>query len=515
LVVMLDATPLLRLYARRRLAHLRVQRPAETQERQLLKLIRKAAHTRFGRDHGFAKINSVKDFQNRVRLRAYEDMWGEYWSRDFPTLTDCSWPGAMPYFALTSGTTTDINKNIPCSNDMIRSNRRGALDLLTHHLANRPHSRIFGGKTFMLGGSTDLVREAPGVSSGELSGIAPNTAPFWARSRLFPPVKLAASFDWEEKVDMLARASLTEDIRGFGGTPSWMLIFLDRLAALDGGKAQRSLRSYPKLELIAHGGVNFAPYRRQFEKLCEGTAAELREIYVASEGFIAVADRGSDDGLRMLLDAGIFYEFVPLAELGSPAPTRHWIADAEIGVNYALVLSSCAGVWSYVLGDTVMFVDRDPPRLLVTGRTAYSLSAFGEHLIGTEIETSVTAAADAIDAMISDYSVGPIFPEKEGELGGHLYIIEFLEPNISSPQLEKFTQILDRQLCETNADYDGHRAEGFGLNPPLIRTVRSGTFAAWMKQRGKLGGQHKVPRIINDPSLFQDLQEFSDRHSPG
>ena len=480
-----------------------------------MRLISKAAHTRFGRDHGFAKISGVKDFQNRVRLRTYEDMWGEYWSRDFPVLTDCSWPRAMPFFALTSGTTTDVNKYIPYSNDMIRSNRRGALDLLTHHLANRPHSRIFGGKTFMLGGSTDLVREAPGVSSGELSGIAAKTVPLWARSRFFPPVQLAASFDWEEKVDMLARASLTEDIRGFAGTPSWMLIFLDKLAALGGGETQRSLRSYPNLELIVHGGVNFAPYRRQFEKLCEDTAAELREIYVASEGFIAVADRGSDDGLRMLLDAGIFYEFVPLAELGSTAPKRHWIADAEIGVNYALVLSSCAGAWSYILGDTVTLVDRDPPRLLVTGRTAYSLSAFGEHLIAAEIETAVTAAADAIGSSISDYSVGPIFPEKVGDLGGHQYIVEFLEPDIGSAQLEIFAQILDRQLCETNADYDGHRAAGFGLNPPRVRAVRSGTFAAWMKRRGKLGGQHKVPRIINDPSLLQDLQEFSDRHSPG
>lgn len=511
---MLDATPLLRLYARRRLAQLNAQRSAETQQRQLLKLVRKAAHTRFGRDHGFAKIGGVKDFQNRVRLRTYEDMWGEYWGRDFPTLTDCSWPRAMPYFALTSGTTTDDNKYIPCSNDMILSNRRGALDLLTHHLANRPHSRIFGGKTFMLGGSTDLVQHTPGVASGELSGIAPNRVPFWARSRLFPPVQLAAGSDWEEKIDILARASLTEDIRAFGGTPSWMLIFLDKLAALGGGDTRRSLRCYPNLELIVHGGVNFAPYRRQFENLCADTAAELREVYVASEGFIAVADRGTDDGLRLLLDAGIFYEFVPLAELGSPAPTRHWIADAEIGVNYALVLSSCAGAWSYVLGDTVTLVDRDPPRLLVTGRTAYSLSAFGEHLIAAEIETSVTAAADAIGALISDYSVAPIFPQKEGDLGGHLYIIEFLEQNIGNAQLETFAQILDRQLCQTNADYNAHRAEGFGLNPPKIRAVRSGTFAAWMKRRGKLGGQHKVPRILNDPALFEDLQEFSDRHSP-
>ena len=511
---MLDATPLLRLYARRRLAHLGVQRPADAQEQQLLKLVRKAARTRFGRDHDFANISSVKDFQNRVRLRTYEDMWGEYWGRDFPTLTDCSWPGTIPFFAVTSGTTTDVTKYIPCSNELILSNRRGALDLLTHHLANRPHSRIFGGRTFMLGGSTALVEEAPGVLSGDLSGIAAKTVPFWARTRFFPPLELAYGSDWEEKITSLAEASLAEDIRGFGGTPSWMLIFLDQLAAFGGGAQHRSLSFYPNLELIVHGGVNFAPYRRQFEKLREGTHAELREIYVASEAFIATADRGADEGMRLLLDAGIFYEFVPVGELDSPAPTRHWIADAETGVNYALVLSSCAGAWSYVLGDTVKLVDRDPPRVLVTGRTAYSLSAFGEHLIGDDIENSVTAAADSIFATISDYSVGSIFPEKEGELGGHLFIIEFLEPDIGQAQLATFASTLDRRLCDANADYKAHRAEGFGLNPPKIRVVRSGTFGGWMKRRGKLGGQHKVPRVINDQALFRDLQAFSDQQSP-
>ena len=511
---MLDATPLLRLYAKRRLARLGVQRPVETQQRQLLKLVHKAARTRFGRDHDFAAIKSVEDFQNRVPLRTYEDMWDAYWGEAFPRLSDCSWPGTMPYFAVTSGTTTGATKYIPCSNEMILSNRRGALDLLTYHIANRPRSRIFGGKTFMLGGSTALVQEAAGVLSGDLSGIAATTVPFWARPRFFPPLELAHEPDWEEKITKLARASLGEEIRGFGGTPGWLLIFLDKLAEIGGSGSPRSLSFYPNLELIVHGGVNFAPYRRQFETLCDGTRAELREIFVASEGLFAAADRGADEGMRMMLDAGIFYEFVPLDELDSPAPTRHWIGNAEIGVNYALVLSSCAGVWAYVLGDTVKLVDRDPPRILVSGRTAYSLSAFAEHLIADEIENSIAAAAEAIAATISEYSVGSLYAEKERELGGHLYIIEFLEPDVGETQLETFAQTLDRELCNTNEDYETIRAEGFGLNPPKIRVVPPGTFAGWMKQRGKLGGQHKVPRIINDRALFQELQDYSLRFSP-
>ncbi len=503
---MFDATPLLRLYAKRRLARLRAQRPRETQERELQKLLSKAAKTRFGRDYGFEDMRTVADFQSSVPLRKFEDMERDYWKTDFPTLDDCSWPGRMPFFAITSGTTTGVDKFIPCSWEMVRANRRAALDIFCHHVTNRPESRIFGGKTFMLGGSTVLDREAEGVLSGELSGIAAKTVPLWARSRFFPPKDLSVLSDWEEKVDKMAKAAIGENIRGFGGTPSWVLIFLDKLAELSPLTDRRSLKPFPDLEMIMHGGVNFAPYRRQFDELCHGTRAGLREVYPASEGFVAVQDRGPDEGLRLLIDNGLFFEFVPLEELDSPTPTRHWVGTAEIGVNYAVVLSSCAGMWSYVLGDTVKFVDLDPPRILVTGRTSYMLSAFGEHLIGEQIERAVTSGANAIDATISDYSVGPIMPEKEGELGYHLYIVEFLEGDVSAERLDRFGYTLDRELIDNNEDYNAHRSEGFGLHAPRILPVSPGSFAAWMKSRGKFGGQHKVPRIINDHDLFRNLR---------
>jgi len=508
---MLDATPLLRLYAKRRLAKLRAQNPAEAQERQLLQLVQKAKDTRFGRDHSFDKIQSVADFQARVPLRNYEDMRSGYWGENYPAVDDCSWPGRIPFFAVTSGTTSGIDKFIPCTWEMVRSNRRAALDLLTHHLANRPESRIFGGKTFMLGGSTVLEPEASGVFSGELSGIAAKTVPSWARSRFFPPPDLAVLSAWEEKVARVAEASIGTDIRGFGGTPSWVLIFLDKMAELghgggpDGNK--RSFAAYPNLEMLVHGGVNFAPYRRQFEELCKGTRTELREVYPASEGFMALQDKGPGEGLRMLLDTGLFFEFIPLEELDQPLPTRHWIGNAEIGVNYALALSTCAGIWSYVLGDTVKLIERDPARLLVTGRTSYMLSTFGEHLIGEQIETAVALAAETIDAMVSDFSVGSVMPGKEGELGGHLYIVEFMGDALSESQLKTFSQTIDKKLIDTNDDYKAHRSDGFGLHAPEIRAVPPGTFAAWMKSRGKLGGQNKVPRIINDMDLFQNLRD--------
>ena len=491
---MLDATPLLKIYANRRRRHLAAQRPAAAQERQLLKLLRKARNTRFGKDHDFGAIRSVSDFQQRVPLRRYEDFWTEYWRDSFPTLTDVTWPGTIHYFAVTSGTSADTTKYIPCSDEMNRSNVRAGLDLLTHHLANRPDSHIFGGKSFMLGGSTDLVQQASGVWSGDLSGIAARKIPWYAKSRYFPPLKIALIEDWERKVDVLAQASVGEDIRFIGGTPSWLLIFFDRLAAND----RKLAEIWPHLELLVHGGVNFAPYRRQFEALLEGSRAEMREVYPASEGFIALADRGYGEGLRMLLDTGLFFEFVPVEELESPNPTRHWIETAETGVNYAILLSTCAGVWSYVVGDTVKLVDRDPPRVLVTGRTSYSLSAFGEHLIDQEIEEAVTHAAEQIEAAITDYSVGAVFPAKKGDLGGHLYIVEFATPVKEPKRRRAFVSDLDEALCETNDDYKAHRAGGYGMKEPVLLAVPPGTFAAWMKKRGKLGGQNKVPRIIND-----------------
>lgn len=510
---MLDATFLLRAYARRRLRRLAAERPAETQAATLRSLLARAAATRFGRDHDFARLATVADFQRAVPLRKYDDFWREYWQKPFPRLVDVSWPGTVPYFAVTSGTTGDTTKYIPVTAEMCRSNRDAALDLMVHHVACRPDTRLMGGPNFMLGGSTDLVERAPGIRSGDLSGIAARQIPWWARPRAFPPLDLALIADWEKKVAALAAASARLDIRAIGGTPSWLLILFGRLAAERGG-ARRLAEIWPRLELVIHGGVHFGPYKPQFDRWMEGGRAETREAYAASEGFIASADRGPGEGMRLNLDRGLFFEFVPLEELGGANPTRHWVANAEPGVNYAIVLSTCAGAWSYVIGDTVKLVDRDPPRVLVTGRTSYTLSAFGEHLIGEEIEAAVSEAAAAIGAMVTDYSVGAVFPEGPGELGGHLYVVEFADGAPAPDRLAAFAAAVDRVLAARNEDYAAHRSGGFGMKAPAILAMAPGGFAAWMKKRGKLGGQNKVPRILNDAALFADLRDFALRFRP-
>ena len=517
---MYDATWLLRLYARRRLRQLEALEPQRAQRRALSSLIARGRATKFGRDHGFSAAWSLDDYRSRVPLRDYDAFWEAYWREPFPRLADCTWPGLIPWLAVSSGTTTGTTKYIPVSREMHRANVRASADLLTHHLANRPRSRLFAGRVFMLGGSTGLVREAQGVFSGDLSGIASAAMPAWARLRYFPPRDLESIADWQVKIGRFAERSLDEEITAVVGTPSWLLIYFERLAeiasARRGGRASRIDDIYPGLEMLGHGGVAWAPYRDRFAALLDGSRAETREVYPASEGFFAIADRGDGEGLRLLLDNGIFYEFIPLDRLGSAEPDCRWIGDVEPGVNYALAVTTCAGLWRYLVGDTVTVVERDPPRVLVTGRTSYMLSAFGEHVIGAEVERAVAEAARAIGATVSDFAAGSLFPEEPGARGGHLYIVELGRERgadgLDPAQQARFADALDATLCRLNDDYAAHRAGGYGMDAARVRFVPAGAFAAWMKSRGKLGGQNKVPRIVNDRELLAALQGFADTY---
>lgn len=507
------ATTVLKLYAHfRRRALAREDAPA-AQQATLLDLVRRAKATRFGRDHRFGDIRSVADFQARVPLRRYGDLWRDYWQAEFPRLVDCTWPGLMPYFAVSSGTSTGQVKHIPCSRQMVKANKRAALDIFVHHLCHRPDSRVFDGKCFVLGGSTDLTELAPGVRSGDISGIAAAERPWYVSRQYFPPRSLTFLTDWEEKIDRLARAAIGEDIRFLSGAPGWLTILFERLAALKPEAGGRIAGFFPNLELLVHGGVSFAPYRSRFEKMLEGSQVLLREVYPASEGFIAIADRGPGEGLRLIVDNGLFYEFVPVDELDKPNPTRHWVANVETGVDYAIVLSTCAGLWGYVIGDVVRFVDRAPPRLMITGRTSYMLSAFGEHVTGELVETAVLAAAAAIGAEIAEFSVGTRFGG--GGLGYHVYVVEFVAPVEEPARRQRFAEAIDEELRRCNEDYRERRLIAGGMLAPEVRIVPPGTFNAWMKQRGRLGGQNKVPRVIADGSLLDNLLGFVEATTGG
>ena len=501
---MLNATPALRLFARWRRRELAALLPVKTQEAQLLRLVHRARNTRFGRDHGFASIRSVADFQRQVPLRRYEDFWRDYGKASFPIFDDLSWPGRIRYFAETSGTSGGPTKYIPLSDAMLSSNNKAGVDLMVWHLANRPQSQFFGGKNFMLSGSRDLAEKAPGVASGDLTGIALNELPRWVRPYVFPAPELALPSEWEAKIDMLAPLSREVDIRIIAGTTSWLLLFFEKLRQLDPQGRRELVHHYPNLELISHGGVNFAPYRKQFEAVLEGSHADLREVYPASEGFLASADRGSGEGLRMNLDIGLFYEFVPADELGSERPPRLWLRDVERDRNYAIVLSTCAGLWAHVLGDTVRFVDLDPPRLMITGRTSYSLSAFGEHLSGEEIELAVSRAAEVIGGDVVDFTVAAILPESSAQ-GRHRYVVEFAGRPPEPARLQHFADALDKALADGNDDYRAHRHGDYGIAPPEVLAAAPGSFKEWMRRRGKLGGQNKVPRVLQNAAQLDEL----------
>jgi len=485
-----DATPCLRAVASRRLRHLRAMDPAATQEALLLGLMTRAAGTRFGRDHGFARIRSVADFQRAVSLRRYEALHEDYLRDALPVLDDVLWPGRTPYLALSSGTTSGRTKYIPVTREMVRANRGAALDVLAWHLAANPRARPFGGLSFMLGGSTALEQVAPGVRQGDLSGIAAHEVPGFLRRWSWPGEELALLADWDAKLGRLAAEAPVASIRALSGTPSWLLVLLERLAARHG------MPPLPALELLIHGGVAWAPYRDRITPFLPAGCA-TREVYPASEGFVAIADRDEGEGLRLNLDRGCFFEFVPVEELDAANPTRHWAATIETGVEYAVVVSSCAGLFGYVLGDTVRFLDRAPPRLLVTGRTSWTLSAFGEHLAGEEIEVALMQAAAAAGIAVAEYAVGPEF---DGHAGRHRWCVE---PTEEAPAHAAgvLAAALDAALRAENDDYAAHR-DGAQLAAPAVVLLPPGAFAGWMRSQGKMGGQHKVPRVVADPERF-------------
>ena len=465
---------------------------------QLQRLIARAHNTRFGRDHDFSRLRSVADFQRVVPLRRYEDMWAQYWQVSFPHLNGTSWPGTIRLFAATSGTSSGTSKYIPVSAAMARANLRAAFDVLAHHLAHRPQSHVLGGRMFLLGGSIHLTNLAPGIFSGDLSGIALKRVPWPLRPYVFPPSTIAAELDWDRKIEGIVRAAPSADIRMISGTPPWLLRLFEHQ-----GPASQAV--YPHLELLVHGGVNFDPYRGRFQQFL-GSGAELREVYAASEGFIAVQDDVPEAGLRLVTDNGLFFEFVPVDQLDQPAPARHTLADAELGVDYALALSSCAGLWAYLIGDTVRLISRDPSRIVITGRISYFMSAFGEHLTGGEIERAVSMAAGTISAAVTDFAMGAMIPSAPGEIARHCYVVEFSDRPIPEA-LENFAKTIDTVLVRGNDDYAHYRSDG-RIGPPRVLVVRPGTFAAWMKARGRLGGQNKVPRVVNDTTVFSSLLGF-------
>ncbi len=498
--------------ATRRPADFPGRSPSVEQRLQLRRLLRTAVRTRFGRDHGFLEVLKqskgtqesllVQNYQQAVPIRTYEQLWNEYLSRFYPNLWNLTWPGLIPYFALTSGTTQGATKYIPVSRSMIASNQAAGWSTVKSYLASNPQSRLFEGKMFFLGGSTDLGEPSPGVSEGDLSAIANRELSPLLRPFGFPPLELALDTDWDRKLTRLADQSSTDRITLITGVPSWLLILFQRLLERTGCATIAEV--WPDLELVVHGGLKFDPYRSTFEQILGSPQIQLLETYPCSEGFVAFEDL--ETGLlRLKLDHGIFFEFIPVDQLDDPNPRRDWLGNVEPRINYAILMTTSACLWSHLVVDTIRFESVDPPLIVFTGRTKYTLSAFGEHLISEEVEGAMADAASATGGSVLEWHAGPVF---EGKLGYHRFLVEFSKP---PDDLVSFRDKLDQNLCDRNADYQAHRVEAVGLPAPSLVEVSPGGFTDWMRSKGKLGGQHKVPRMDNQGTLTNELLDHFDR----
>ncbi len=471
----------------------------KVQHDTLMSLVRRARNTRFGRDHDFASIYSVADFQARVPIREYEFFWDKYWKDTYPNLDNITWPGKIPYYALSSGTTSGATKYIPVSWEMVRSNKKTAFTTIALFRHSNPTAKLFTGKFFFLGGCTDLRKQADGSLAGDISGIAAKELMEFLRVYVFPPFELAMLTDWELKMRRFAELSAKEPITAISGVPSWMLRVFQRLKELTGKKTVAE--AWPDLRLVIHGGTKFEPFRDLFVKEIGSDLVKFCEVYPCSEGFVATEDPRYGM-LRVVPDHDVFFEFVPVEELGKERPTRHTLANVELGVQYAVIISSCAGVWSYLVGDTVAFESRNPPLIRFTGRTKYFLSAFGEHLISEEVEKGVALACRECGVFQLDFHIGPVFSSDPTKPGHHVYLIEFAD---KVPDLSWFVRILDGELARINEDYAAHRENDQAMRGPEIRVVKRGGFDEWMKARGKYGGQNKVPRMDNTGNMTRDM----------
>jgi GH3 auxin-responsive promoter len=494
------ADALLVRYSHNRTAALDRMDAGKVQHDTLMSLVRRARNTRFGRDHDFARMYSVADFQARVPIREYEFFWNTYWKDTYPNLDNITWPGKIPYYALSSGTTSGTTKYLPVSWEMVRSNKKAGFTTMALFRHSHPGAKLFTGRFFFLGGCTDLRKQSDGSLAGDLSGIAAQEVHEFLRPYIFPPLEVSLLTDWDEKMRRFTDLSVNEPITAFSGVPSWMLVLFDRLKRHTGKKTIAEV--WPELRLIVHGGTKFDPYREIFKKEIGSDLVKTCEVYPCSEAFIATEDPRYPGLMRVVPDHDNFFEFVPVEELGNARPTRHTLANVELGVQYAVVISSCAGVWSYLVGDTVAFESRTPPLLRFTGRTKYFLSAFGEHLISEEVEKGVAHAAELTGASATDFHVGAVFSPDPTKPGHHLYMIEFATV---PADLAKFVRELDAELSRLNEDYETHRKSDLAMLLPVVRVVKRGGFQEWMRARGKAGGANKVPRMDNTGKMTHDM----------
>jgi len=472
--------------------------PKDVQKELLIKLTQMAKNTEVGLKYNFTTIRSYRDYVDRVPLQKYESIE--------PLIERCRkgeqnifWPTKIKWFAKSSGTTNAKSKFIPVSDEAIEfCHFKAGKDMLCLYINNNEDATLFNGKGLRLGGSSAIYEDNESYF-GDLSAIIIENMPLWADLSSAPKQETALMGEWETKMEAIINETINENITSLVGVPSWMLVLLNRVLEKTG--KDNILEVWPNLEVYFHGGVNFNPYREQFKKIIPKNDFKYYEIYNASEGFFAIQDQNDSLDLLLMLDYGIFYEFIPMDKYDGENSETITLSEVELGVNYAVVITTNGGLWRYIIGDTLKFTSLDPYRIRVTGRTKHHINVFGEELIIENAEEALKNASLKTGAIISDYSAGPIFMSDTIK-GGHEWVIEFAkEPS----DIHMFTELLDNALKSLNSDYEAKRYNNMTLQMPKINIARKGLFYDWLKKKGKLGGQHKVPRLSNKRELVEEL----------
>jgi len=470
----------------------------ELQQKTFTKLIRQAKDTAFGKAHQFDHIQTYDDFKKQVPIRDYEEL-RPYIERVTGGEENVLWPGKPLYLTKTSGTTSGV-KYIPISKESMPGHIKSARNALLSYVHETGNADFLDGKLIFLQGSPVLSIKS-GIETGRLSGIVAHHVPSYLQKNRMPSYAVNCIEDWEQKVDAIVDETGNQDMRLISGIPPWCQMYFDRLSAKNGGKKIKDI--FPNFKLFVYGGVNYEPYRARIEESI-GFAIDSIETYPASEGFIAFQDSQKDKSLLLQVDSGIFYEFIPVDEYFNENPTRISLHDIELNKNYALILNTNAGLWGYSLGDTVKFVSKDPYKISVTGRIKHFISAFGEHVIGEEVEHALMSVAKEEGIDVVEFTVAPQVNPTQGELPYHEWFVEFgNEPN----DLKAFAQKVDKALQKKNIYYFD-LIEGNILQPLVIRSLKKDTFINYMRSQGKLGGQNKVPRLANDRKIADELKEY-------
>lgn len=502
----MDLTPLLnKVYFSKRLKSISRydNHSEEIQNDVLLRLVANAADTEWGKAHDYANIASYDDFTKHVGINSYEELKG-FIHRMREGEKDVLWKGGVRWYAKSSGTTNDKSKFIPVSKEGLKHiHYQGGRDCVACYLAQNPKSKLFSGKSLILGGSHAPNLNTPNSLVGDLSAILIENVPSAVNLTRIPPKEIALLSDFEEKREKIARYAMNHNVTNLSGVPSWMMSVLKCMMEITGKDKLDEI--WPNLEVFFHGGVAFTPYREQYKNIITLPDMHYMETYNASEGFFGIQTDLTDPAMQLMIDYDVFYEFIPMSEFGTENPTIVPLWGVKPGVNYAMMISTSCGLWRYMIGDTIRFTQTNPYKFVITGRTKHFINAFGEELIVDNAEKGLEQACNATGAQVKDYTAAPIFMDANAKCR-HQWVIEFAKQPTS---VEEFASVLDKSLQTINSDYEAKRYKDITLQPLEIVVAKEGLFDDWLKGKGKLGGQHKIPRLSNSREYIEELLEMN------